>query len=191
MVYNQMEGNAMAVTYQDWLKSVKQFLASRRPDVKFDQLDPNHLYSSFQAGLSPIDFVQQGQFRFNPAVPPAPAFQLPQGQVKQATNPLHIVLFVILFGVIGSCIGCGLFLGSVQSDVERKMASTPTCSQVQAAVQIGMTTSQVTEAIGGPDNVQEMNRLGVTTRYWYYRCRDGQIQIVFDYGITVTSINRY
>lgn len=54
-----------------------------------------------------------------------------------------------------------------------------------------MTTSQVTEAIGEPHSVQEMNHMGVTRRYWYYDCRDGRIQLVFEYGLTLTSINRY
>lgn len=182
----------MAVTYQDWLKSVKQFLASRRPDVRFDHLDPNHLYSSFQSGISPIDFVQRGNFRLNPAVPP-PAAPHPHTVQPQSssTNGWLIALVVIALTVVTSCIGCGVLLRSAQEANRRELASIPTCSQVQSSLAIGMTTSQVTEAIGEPHSVQEMNHMGVTRRYWYYDCRDGRIQLVFEYGLTLTSINRY
>lgn len=173
----------MAVTYQDWLKSVKRFLATRRPDVRFDHLDPNHLHAAFQSGIAPIDFVQRGQFILSPAAPPI--------QTRSSNSHVALIAAVVVIGCLVSCIGVGLFISSAAEGARREMAAIPTCSQVQSTLHIGMSPQQVVDRIGEPHSVQEMNRFGLTTRYWYFNCRDGQVQLVFEYGSVLTSINRY
>lgn len=172
--------------YQAWLNSVRMILSNRRPDVRVDQIDPNQLHAAYTSGVTPISFVLAGQFRFKPIQ----VVNQPQQFHTRGAHWLPITLLVVAIPVI--C-GGGCFYLAAQSatETQRRVALLPTSSYMFDQIKYGTPATDVLAKFGEPGHTQQMNSGGITRRIWYYQCRDGQVQVVMEYGSYVTSINKY
>ncbi len=109
--------------YQTWMEAVKRSLASRRPDVTIQDVDPNATFTAWKQGMSPYDFVNQGNlplYRMRLNTPQQQYFPSTQGYYRQggegvaiASMVLGIVslVFVWFWPISLPCAIIGLVLG--------------------------------------------------------------------------------
>ena len=119
------------MNYQDWLDSIDQILRAAGRGYGTAQLDPSHLQSAFQQGMSPVIYARQAN---HPMRPVQPQYPMPPVPVPANLPPLdyrrasYIVKFLDGFGWIFQIVGWGivvlwgfaLLLGGVTSGASQE-----------------------------------------------------------------------